>query len=58
MTFCDLTLRSGCVFAFRFQAPDLEVQLSDELAGSLRTLKVCVAAETYTPYAELTVVFH
>lgn len=34
-------------FAFRFQAPDLEVQLSDELAGSLRTLKVRVAAERH-----------
>lgn len=36
-----------CVFHFRFQTPDLEVQLSDELAGSLRTLKVCVSAERH-----------
>lgn len=28
------------VCIFRFQAQDLEVQLSDELAGSLRRLKV------------------
>lgn len=28
------------VFICRFQAPDLEVKLSDELAGSLRQLKV------------------
>lgn len=27
-------------FIYRFQAPDLEVKLSDELAGSLRQLKV------------------
>ena len=35
---------TGCVCSLivfhRFQTPDLEVQLSDELAGSLRRLKV------------------
>lgn len=44
---CSLSLSSGSLhvvtilfFICRFQAPDLEVKLSDELAGSLRQLKV------------------
>lgn len=39
-TFCSLETVVKTVFICRFQAQDLEVQLSDELAGSLRRLKV------------------
>lgn len=44
VTCCSLIGIESVLFFRRFQTPDLDVQLSDELASSLRSLKVCLTA--------------
>lgn len=44
VTCCSLIGIESVLFFHRFQTPDLDVQLSDELASSLRSLKVCLTA--------------